>query len=146
MQTCAFWVFFWSYLTWLDDSYHCLILWLAILSFTYKLLYRYTQIYTHQISLSWPLEPEQVRRERGLGLWANGLCSPYVLLLSKWNFHFVVCSFMSFANMYLTRIITKCEFIDSIRQLENEPTCLWNYLFVFGGNISSVSFTWQFST
>lgn len=51
---------------------NCLILWLAILSFTYKHLYRHTQ----QISSkSWTRTGE--KRERGLGIWAKGLCSPY---------------------------------------------------------------------
>uniref|UniRef100_A0A672N382 Anoctamin n=1 Tax=Sinocyclocheilus grahami TaxID=75366 RepID=A0A672N382_SINGR len=31
-------------------------------------------------------------------------------------------------------------------ELKNEPTCLWNCLFVFGGNICSVSSIWQVST
>lgn len=137
---CAFWIFCYSSRAiWHDlmTLKHCLILWLAILSFTYKHLYRHT--HTHIKSLP-NLQPELVRRERGLGIWAKGLCSPYWFVTQQ-----VELSFHGVVNMYLTRIITKCELLNIIFQLQNEPTCLWNCLFVFGGNICCVSSIWQVS-
>lgn len=100
-----------------------------------------TDTHTHTHFKSHPnLQPELVRRERGLGIWAKGLCSPYWFVTQQ-----VELSFHGVFNMYLTRIITKCELLDIILQLQNEPTCLWNCLFVFGGNICSVSSIWQVS-
>jgi len=105
-------------------------------------LYRHTHTHTHTHIKSHPnLQPELVRRERGLGIWAKGLCSPYRFVTQQ-----VELSFYGVVNMYLTRIITKCKLLNMILQLQNEPTCLWNCLFVFGGNICSVSSIWQFST